>query len=521
MIIVASGAYVGSEFQAELGRLPPAFLPIGNKRLFQFQVDSLKKNFLDEKIVVSVPDTFALNEIDIKFFDLNQIELVVVPEHLSLSQSLLYVVNCLGLYNEGLKVLHGDTLLGDYPMQSDVVAIAETYDEYEWEVETGNQVWCGFFSFSCCKSLVRHLAKSTDCFVKAVREYTKEHDVEFHSVKEWLDLGHINTYYKSRSTITTQRSFNSLHIEGDVVTKSGTDHRKIAAELNWFNSIPWTLKRYTPQILDSGVYDGGEPYYRLEYLYFSPLNEVFVHGANGASYWSKLFQCCKSFFRQSIESGILLDNEVVDISKDWERLVVEKTYARMDEYKKLVSIDFFKETKINGCVLPSLNDVVADCIEKIISTKSVPGVMHGDFCLSNMLFDNRSKSIKVIDPRGVNVRGELSILGDLRYDLAKLSHSIIGMYDFIIAGNYSFKKNDEIDFSLSFPVDSRVLEIQKDFLQTIFLPEFKTDEIFPLTVLLFISMLPLHADVPERQHVMLANALKIYNEYVFQSEGIN
>jgi len=37
--IILSGEFVKEELQFELGELPPAFLPIGNKRLFEYQID--------------------------------------------------------------------------------------------------------------------------------------------------------------------------------------------------------------------------------------------------------------------------------------------------------------------------------------------------------------------------------------------------------------------------------------------------------------------------------------------------
>ena len=39
-------------------------------------------------------------------------------------------------------------------------------------------------------------------------------------------------------------------------------------------------------------------------------------------------------------------------------------------------------------------------------------------------------------------------------------------------------------------------------------------DIMPLTVLPFLSMLPLHADRPDRQEAMLINASRLYSEYV-------
>ena len=43
MILIASGAYLQGEFSSEVGLLPPSFLPIGNQRLYEYQI-----NFLSE-----------------------------------------------------------------------------------------------------------------------------------------------------------------------------------------------------------------------------------------------------------------------------------------------------------------------------------------------------------------------------------------------------------------------------------------------------------------------------------------
>ncbi|MNF05243.1 hypothetical protein D3C80_2049270 [compost metagenome] len=47
-----------------------------------------------------------------------------------------------------------------------------------------------------------------------------------------------------------------------------------------------------------------------------------------------------------------------------------------------------------------------------------------------------------------------------------------------------------------------------------FIPNILGKDIMPLTVLLFLSMLPLHADRPDRQEAMLVNALRLYSDYV-------
>ena len=39
MFLIMSGAYVGQELESEFGHIPPSFLPLSNRRLFQHQVD--------------------------------------------------------------------------------------------------------------------------------------------------------------------------------------------------------------------------------------------------------------------------------------------------------------------------------------------------------------------------------------------------------------------------------------------------------------------------------------------------
>lgn len=45
MILINSGAYVNPEFQAEFGEIPPCFLPVGNKKLIEFQSEAILNSF--------------------------------------------------------------------------------------------------------------------------------------------------------------------------------------------------------------------------------------------------------------------------------------------------------------------------------------------------------------------------------------------------------------------------------------------------------------------------------------------
>jgi hypothetical protein len=104
--------------------------------------------------------------------------------------------------------------------------------------------------------------------------------------------------------------------------------------------------------------------------------------------------------------------------------------------------------------------------------------------------------------------------------LGKLSHSIIGLYDHIITGaftlNYEYR-NDLCVFNFEVFTDERVRNIQAAFLDHEFLPGLKPMQVMPMTILLFISLLPMHADSPSRQAAFLANALRLYNSHIVKS----
>ena len=135
-------------------------------------------------------------------------------------------------------------------------------------------------------------------------------------------------------------------------------------------------------------------------------------------------------------------------------------------------------------------------------------------CFSNILYDFKSKSIKVIDPRGLLADGHISMWGDVRYDVAKFAHSVLGMYDYIIGGRYTYRQYTANDMSLVFDTHDVITGIQTCFKQMRF-AGYTIEElsVYPIMILLFLSMLPLHADRPDRQNAFLANALRLYVEY--------
>ena len=107
----------------------------------------------------------------------------------------------------------------------------------------------------------------------------------------------------------------------------------------------------------------------------------------------------------------------------------------------------------------------------------------------------------------------MTIYGNQIYDLAKLCHSIIGLYDFIIADSFELEASEELGVNLTFNIDERLQEIQQLFMKKKLSPSVSNNDIIAPTILLFLSMIPLHFDKPHRQKAMLANALRLYKDW--------
>ncbi|MEP7110019.1 MAG: hypothetical protein ABI760_18635 [Ferruginibacter sp.] len=512
MFLITSAAYITSGLATEYGRIPPSFLPLQNKRLYEHQLALLKP---DEAIVLSLPAGFVISEKDNEILELHKVIIVYVPEGFSLGQSIVYVLNVTARYNEPLNILHGDTLFESIPWKPDAYLIGKASDNYPWasseDIKNDEFVYAGYFSFSNQSLLIKSITESNYDFVNGILLYKHRKEVKEEMSDTWLDFGHANTYYRSRTHLTTQRFFNDLKIDGFSVIKYSNDNNKIQAEANWFSNMPVALKRYIPALWNSGT-DLNKSFYQIEYFYLSSLAELYVYGKNEFFIWQNILSACNEFLMDCMKFTAPVQ---LNIAEKANRLYSEKTLLRLQTYAKETGIDLDRGWIYNGIHIPSLNTMVEE-LNSFISVPSIDqqSIIHGDFGFSNILYDFRTKSIKVIDPRGIDVEGNQTIYGDIRYDIAKLAHSVMGMYDFIIAGYFSYVEEGEYNIKFSVFSNPTIEKIQ-DFFKTNSFAGMNIREActFPILVHLFLSMLPLHKDNLLRQKAMLANAFRLYLEF--------
>jgi hypothetical protein len=178
MILITSAAYVNTEFQTEFGRLPPAFLPVGNRRLFEHQIESLHKHFPGEALAISLPDSYQLAEKDARYLARHAVQTLRSDERLDLASAVATALAQLPPGAAPLRILHGDTLVTDLPHDPDVIGIVRTIEDYAWEVEQADHaaesVWCGYFCFADPGRFLALLQEGGHNFTAAVRAYSAQ-----------------------------------------------------------------------------------------------------------------------------------------------------------------------------------------------------------------------------------------------------------------------------------------------------------------------------------------------------------
>lgn len=484
-------------------------LPVQNRRLYEHQVAIVPEG---ESVVLSLPQSYTLTGYDKKRLSTLGVTVVKSPDELSLGQSVVYVLNVLGKYNEPVGIFHGDTLFSSLIDTKDVCAVAQAEDDYDWADANkyDRTIYAGYFAFSDQSLLIQKITENSYKFIAGVDEYSKVKSLQQVVLPNWMDFGISNTYYRSISKMTTQRVFNSMKVTRYSVRKSSKDKRKMDAEANWILSLPHQMKHYAPALWDKGE-DEERGFYEIEYYFLSSLANLFVFGKNKPYVWDEIISACVEFLNDEAQ---FKPKDAETIARHNDQLYSAKTLQRLYTYSQQSGISLERPFRINGIEVPSIRQII-DEIEPMLTKEDTrfATLMHGDPCFSNILYDFKSKSIKVIDPRGLDNEGNLCIYGDFRYDVGKLAHSIIGMYDYIIGGMYDYSENTPYDVQLNFEITDELLQIQENFRKQKFggytLTELAT---YPVLIHLFLSMLPLHNDYPERQKAMLANALRLYVE---------
>jgi hypothetical protein len=523
-ILITSGSYANQEITSDFGLLPTSFLPVGHKRIIEYQLD-LIKNFNCQKIV-SLPYDFDLKKRDEKCIFEGGAKVWHTNPKLKLSESIIDFIDKFDLVKKESKlyILHGDTLFSSIKNSIDSVYYGFTNLFYKWgnvdelfpsELVCSDislmRVLSGYFSFSSPAILRKELCREKS-FEKAIVGYHKSKNLTFIKNNSWLDFGHSNLYYSSKVKLNVTRNFNQTKANKNYIKKVSKSINKIRSEYDWFMQVPEDLILFIPRVWGYREHDG-ESSYNIEFIGAPTLQEKWVFGGLPNYVYVHILNQAFDFIQKS--SKTFFKSTEKEIKSNLYELYIGKTKARIKEFKSQTDIDFESPLIINGKNYNSVSYFLEDLLSQIklgYSDISNLTFMHGDLCFSNMLFDSRNSLLKLIDPRGGlndEFDSKQNTEGDFRYDISKLGHSVIGNYDYIVTGFYDLEKitTNEYKFQLQ---HNRRKQLESYFFEKVKEMNVSENFIKVSIVNLFISMLPLHSEEKNRQIALLINAYNLY-----------
>lgn len=506
VFLLLSGQYVKGDLREIFGNIPPVFLPVNGKFLFEHQIATKPSDY---ELVLTLPKSYALRPRELAILNLHKAEVFWNSES-NLEIAVANVLNDVvcGCSPVSVDILHGDTLIDDLPKET--VAVTSKPEFYSWGEMTklshnaNSTIFAGRITTSNHLLLIEGLKKTND-FTLTLDNLVYEGKLVGATPTQWLDFGNLITFLESKKRIAETRHFNRIEFSGDKVVKISEKYpEKIRGEIAWYRNLPPRALKYVPKLIE---YSSNS--YAIEFIPEPSMHDIFIYGHHELDFWKKFFLECQEYFSESLEMYDVYEVKESTIGT-LENLAFSKTIRRIQSYPGFL----FGESRQYGRIAErDLSDLFSDLKSQVGKNAKI-GFFHGDLVLSNIFWKNKLQNLVFIDPRGLNDCGELIIFGDIRYDLAKMFQSIFLGYELILVAFFS-KTSKIDDFFTGNHLNRKMYEdLLEEFSKTVCLPlGIDVREIAALAQLLLIGLVPLHSDRPDRQ-VMFVEIIKISSAWL-------
>lgn len=513
-----------------------AMLPLRGKPIVWWQFQNLKEQGIDDFILVVCKDNKKLIEYTKNVLsETFNIKLVQLNSKKNILSSLKYGLQEADI-NLPTRVILGDTMLTksindkkDVLFTSKDFSTSENwclvdnncknglnfYDKYKNLDITDKEALVGYYSFQDTKFLLNCSIKARLMLKKEISTalimYQDKYPLKTQLVEDWYDLGHTSGLIKAKNVLFSARSFNSISVDTEtgLLTKTSSKIQKLADEAYWYDNLPEDLKIFAPRLVSFNKDDNAAELIQELYGYPS-LQELYLSGEVNLEDWryiiEKLFVLHKRLekYKKKADKASLLWLYLNKTKERLEELSLQNTYwdNLLNRKKQYINN---KEYLGLASLMPHIEN-----FSKKLSDYKNETIIHGDYCFSNILFDSSNYIFKLIDPRG-RLDTEATIYGDPRYDIAKLRHSVVGLYDFIVQGLFKVEEVCEhFEYKIFTTKDYSVLETFFD--KYTIEHDFDIREIKFIEGLLFLSMIPLHKDNFNRQQVFYLKSIELLNE---------
>ena len=545
-IMILTGSKISSELASVFGELPSALVPVNNRPAIFWTLERFINEGFD-KFVICVGYKKEKIEYFVKnnFSKRANIEFVEVDQEKKPGNSFLMGLKCV---NTGkLLVILGDTLIYDnlgLDYENDAILISDDFkreESYRWALALNDSGFLkeifdkvrsvdqkiddknisliiGIYFFTdtaLLKEISQHITKEKNIEIGEILcKYNNKKPIKLVNYKYWFDFGHLDKYYPSAKKFLQYQSryFNFLQYDDilNIITKKSKDKTKFNNEIKWYLSIPDELRILAPRVVDYRV--GEKPFLTLEYYGYPTLSELYVFGDLHDFVWQNIIDrvmiIMRMFYRKK---GRVSKDEYFEMYLGKLESRVNKLIRINPKFKDIFQYETVIINKKEYINFAGIKEKIFSKIKELYSRED-NCFIHGDFCFSTILYDTKNGITRIIDPRGSWGK---SCYGDIKYDVAKLRHSITGQYDFITNNLFNAQlEGNKIDY--------RIFDQEKHlFLSQYFDSKIEKywdlEQIKFIEGLLFLSMLPIHNDYFERQLVMYSIGIQRLNEVINKS----
>ena len=394
--------------------------------------------------------------------------------------------------------------------------ISDIIDKPKHNIET-NDAAIGLYYFKNAELLSSVLKEKIDKIYGEYQlssyfnKYRKKDKLYIEKIDNWEDIGTLDGYLKTNKNNFNCRFFNKLDLDEYGVLHKKSIYEKVTSEMSWFKETQNTdFEKMSPKFYES---EKTNDEYGIEYYDYLTLSEYYTFYP--LSKYSRTY-----IFSSLIDKMIELyrNNRISNESFEGllKQILWDKTLNRINEWerKDLINIEKIQINEESYLGVFQVLEKLKDSIMKISNEcDNYISIIHGDPAFSNILFSPRNMIYKFIDPRG-NF-GIDTIYGDYRYDIAKLRHCYHGRYDEITNNLFEIHEK-EGKISIKFYKNNEYT----DFDEILKKKNINIDDIELIEGLLFISMIPLHNDYPDRQIAFFARGIQILNNQLVR-RGLN
>jgi len=397
-------------------------------------------------------------------------------------------------------------VISSIPEKLDIFHINE--DElYNIQEDSNAIYWCSSIVFSNQEIQDQFIKKLTNSFfpmffgsresyifkgslnqLKSILNNEQEKDIlNLNKETHLTSVLNIADFKKIISENSHTRHFNEIISHNEKFIKKSFQIEKLESEFLFLKNIPEILKEYYVQVYEFNK-NNKSASYSMQKISGVDLSINFINGSIDSKDISNILNILKEYFISLIKF-----TDKKDLINSY--FITNKNNKRHEDLKKWEGYNNL-DNFINRHTLFSGIDDLYKSSNKLLEKKkkllnnSGSYFSHGDLCFSNMIFSETKDRITFIDPRG-GIEDEF--FRTPYYDLAKISHSLLGGYDHIINNISTIEFDHDMKAYLNF---NENLNHKNEELFTSFIDSLGYDLSLVRTVeaSLFISMLPLHID---------------------------